>query len=561
MLNALRRKARQVIHDPALRAWLTGRTLGRWPREPSFTPHQPSYVTDQLPLADETPAPPMLFDACERRDLSGPITLDLAGTDITLTPSYGIDLMNRPFDDTEVLLALHRFSWLPLHGAKSNSSWVTALWQAWVAAHGTPDDGWAWHPYTAAERAINLLDFGRVHGLPEPVADTTHLLAAHAPVIAARLEYFGDHHTSNHLANNGRGLYRLGLDLGLLKAADLGRDILLNEGKRLFGPSGMLREGSSHYHLLLTRNYLDTWLAAVRHDRPESEDLKQIAVRSIAVAKALMLPDGMPLVGDISPDCPPAFLFNGWMRVLTPEDHTRCRDLVDTTPKADPEALVSDGWLIGEWHDWSGLWHTAPKGWSHMPGHGHQDTGSFELCYQGQRIVIDPGRGQYGESGDAAFYRSADAHSGLQIDDEDPYPPNKPYYGDLFRETFGGPAPTLQYNTNGARLAFEGYRRLRGVGTVERTWTFDGPRCVLSDVVDGRGTRAVTRRLVTPIEPKVAGDNLRLGPVTVAYSGSLPAIRPITLWSAYGRGVQGWALESKSREPLPYSGTITIEAA
>ena len=37
---------------------------------------------------------------------------------------------------------------------------------------------------------------------------------------------------------------------------------MIAEAGRIFGRSGLLNEGSSHYHLLVTRNYIDAWLSA-----------------------------------------------------------------------------------------------------------------------------------------------------------------------------------------------------------------------------------------------------------------------------------------------------------
>jgi hypothetical protein len=214
----------------------------------------------------------------------GPIELPLAGTLLKLNPGDEEGIFGRSFDDIETLLALHRFAWVPLvEGSGVTTSWVQALWDVWRKAFGEPDDGWAWHPYTAAERAINILDLAEAKGLPEPVGETMALLAAHAGVIFKNLEYFGDHDTSNHLANNGRGLYRLGLALDIDWAADAGAKILDQEAKRILMPSGVLREGSSHYHLLIARNYADAWLAARRHGRPEEDSLGGITARMLAV--------------------------------------------------------------------------------------------------------------------------------------------------------------------------------------------------------------------------------------------------------------------------------------
>ena len=57
--------------------------------------------------------------------------------------------------------------------------------------------------------------------------------------------------------------------LGIDEWADTGADILLAEGRRLFGPSGMLREGSSHYHVLVTKWFVECWLAAVNLSGPK----------------------------------------------------------------------------------------------------------------------------------------------------------------------------------------------------------------------------------------------------------------------------------------------------
>ena len=114
---------------------------------------------------------------------------------------------------------------------------LLSIWSAWVTAHGKADDSLAWHPYTASERAINIIRFAKRYGLPSPQQKSLELLAAHGPAIARKLEYFGDHHTSNHLANNGRGLFILGLSLGLSDCANLGAMILIEEAKRIFKSS------------------------------------------------------------------------------------------------------------------------------------------------------------------------------------------------------------------------------------------------------------------------------------------------------------------------------------
>lgn len=566
MMGALIRKARQVAGDPVLRRWLTARALGQVTGEPAFTAHHPPYLDSTILV------PPSGLDLAAAQlpagRPTGPITLPLPGRMVQLNPGEEAAFVRSAFDDTETLLGMHRFAWLPLLEGDADPAWVAALWHAWADAFGTPDNSWAWHPYTAAERAINLLDYARRVGLPGPKAATVSLLAAHGPAMAARLEYFGDHHTGNHMANNGRGLFLLGLALGWQDCADTGGRILVEEGPRIFLPSGLLREGSTHYHLLLTRGYASAWLAARAHDRPEAPALEQITRRALAVLPHLALAAGMPLVGDISPDCPPEFLtgllrpgvMQGWTALLDDDDHAALEGLRGIPVKRD--ALRADGVLRADFGPWQGLWHSAPEGWAHMPGHGHQDAGAAELHWRGVPLFVDPGRGAYGDDGDAALYRSAAVHGLLQVDGADPYPPNRPYYDDAFRRRMGGPPPTLEVMANGVRHAHHGYGRF-GIGTVTRTWRFGPHGLEIDDSVTGRGRHGLTRRLVTPWP--ASGEALgavRLdtpaGPVRVVAERTL-SVRPLTRWTAYGTGQPAWAIVIDTRAVLPWNGRMVIE--
>ncbi len=491
MIDSIARKLGKLAKDRTLRRWLWERAIGRTGGEPPFEPHRPSYL-NSLPIGWGGPVATGNWREIPDGFSRGSLTLPLPGETVELQPGGEAALFASSFADTETLLALHRFAWLPLLGDTVDPVWVAVLWRTWADNFAEPDGSWAWHPYTAAERAVNLLEFGRRHGLPGPLHQTLELLGAHAPAIAEKLEYFGDHHTSNHLANNGRGLFLIGRALGLDWAVAMGGRILMEEAGRIFAPSGVLREGSSHYHLLLTRQYASAWLAA--RGQPEEPALEEATRRALAVIPHLALPGGMPLVGDISPDCPPDFLAGlipgedaaqGWTGLLDAEDRDRLVALRDAA-----EGTLGDGWLRAAYGPWTGLWHAAPEGWSHMPGHGHQDAGSFELHFEDEPVVVDPGRGAYGETGDAAEYVCAVRHNTLSIDGRDPYPPNKPYYDAGFRRRVGGKPPVLRIDGDGVMLRHWGFKRFWGVGAVERRWSFEGRAWTLPWGMPTRRSRA-----------------------------------------------------------------------
>jgi len=530
MLAPLLRKAAQVASDPVLRRWLVARATGREPAPPHFTPGAPPYLAGLGSWTKAAPLTRIELRALTAARPAQPIDIMLPGATMRLDPGDPDALFAQRFDDLETALATYRFAWLPLM-QNPDPAWVDALWRAFRRRFATPDAGWAWHPYTAAERAINILDFAHAFGVPGERDDTIAFLALHADTIAARLEYFGEHNTGNHLSNDGRGLFFIGIALGLDRIADLGGRILLAEAARIFRPSGMLREGSTHYHLLLTRNYVSGWQAARAAGRPETDALEAIVRRATSCIPRLSLPGGFPLIGDISPDCPPDFL----LTALAP--------LIAESQPAAADALAADGWLRGDFGPWSGLWHVEPDGWCPMPGHGHQDFGSFELHYGDMPLFRDPGRGSYRDPRDT----TAVVHNGVTIDDRDPYPQNRPYYSSAFRRAVGGDAPRLTRSANAVALS----------GPMSRTWSFEGGSLVIRDRVTGSGRHRVTRRLHTALPVTEIGGAVRVANFTIE-SDVAPTLKPTALWTEYGAGVPATAIVFEAAVTLPYHAEIRV---
>ena len=483
-----------------------------------------------------------------------PFMLELPAQSIILHPGDEAGLFSREYADTETLLGLHRFAWLNWMGATATPEWVAAIWRAWADKHSIPEEGWPWHPYTATERAINILTFSQQHGLPGPKEETLSVLSSHSQAIANNLEYFGEHHTSNHLANNGRGLYLLGLGLGMEVTADLGGQILIEEAKRIFYSPGVLREDSSHYHLLLTRNYEQVARAAKQHKRKEEPVLRAISNKARAVAEHMVLPGGLPLIGDISPDLPPKILLKQLALLNT----------VSNLTVQEKDALAGAGWLRHEIGPFSAIWHVAPDGWSHIPGHGHQDVGSFELHCDKEAVFVDPGRGSYGEKGTAALYRSAAVHNTLTINDADPYPANKPYYNNAFRRKICGKGPVVEHAKNNLTIIHNGYARISGVGQATRNWAFNENSVAISDTLDGRGKHCIKRKLVTPLRAERNGDIVLLYGDKNVYRlncNSKSILSTITIWCAYGSSQPGTCIEFYDESRLPWVGSIRLERA
>ena len=567
MISALGRKWQNLRQDPTLRRWVIARLAGRVKPPAPFTPHVPPYLAGMLPLRTEAPTT-TISNTMDAGTPSGRIRLALAGTDVDVDATDIDAFFDTDYDDLETQLSVDRFAWLPIAGESVSPTWINALWQGWCRRHLAPDDGWAWHPYTAAERAINILDAAEKYGWPGDVTETQRRLAEHAPIIAAKLEYFGNHNTSNHLANNGRGLYRLGVALNLPEARKIGFEILRHEALRLFGPGGVLREGSTHYHLLYVRNYADVWLCAIQAGLDDEADaFADILKPMAAAARKLILEGKLPLIGDISPDIPPAFLMGvergvgAWVLTRSGAE----QDLLNALLKDVPEIDISlDGWHRIDAGPWQGLGFVSADGWPPMPGHGHQDLGSFELHFEGEPIFIDPGRGAYGETGDAGLYRSADVHGTLTIDGAEPAPSNKPYYPGAFRKGITGAAPRITHDGNTMSLTHTGFQRLTGIGAVTRRWKFNAGRVKILDSIDGTRAGEIRRTFVTPLEVDLQGSTIKLKGKSRIFHiccGENTAIKidPIALWHAYGHEHQGTRITVTTTAPLPWQGQIDVE--
>ena len=571
MLTSLRRKAAQVGSDPVLRRWLFERMTGREKGTPPGAPRWPPYLSEVAKSNGPVTPTVTAFPACDFAGPSDhPIDIALPGAPVHLDPSTSSDLFTRPYSDMEHVFAVHRFAWAPLSGRAIDRVWLARLWCDWMARYATPSASPAWHPYTAAERAINILEFAKDHGLPGPADETIRVLADHGRSILGSLEYFGEAATGNHLSNNGRGLYLLGLALGIGEYADMGGRILVAESERIFAPSGILREGSSHYHLLLTRNYASAWLAAREHHRPEEPALRDTTMRALGVLAHLDLPAGMPLIGDVSPDCPPDFLTcllpsgdvaSGWLGSLDDASRSSVLGLRDASETVAADRLADDGWHRLDTHDWSALWHVAPLGWPPIPGHAHQDMASFELHFDGARLVVDPGRGAYDDRGDAGAYVGASVHNGLTIDGADPYPQNRPYYSDDYRRRVCGPPPVMRCVDGSVSLTHFGFSRLEGVAETHREWRFSPERMTVIDTIVGSGRHMTTRTLHTPgqVTRDGKGVSIKLGSrkFRLLAAGEV-SIEPATYWREYGKGDPSSLIRIRLESELPVELLLTI---
>ena len=184
-MSAIVRKARQLWADPVLRRWLARRMVGLEKSPPAFAAGEPPYLASCTGSAarcalPQWNAPEIEF---EFHPPSGKLTIELPGETIEITENNPGELFECTYNDLETVLGAHRFAWVPLLGRQADPHWVAAIWDCWIEKYCDDRTGWPWHAYTAAERAINIIDFAHRFGLPGNRDRTVQSLADHADTI------------------------------------------------------------------------------------------------------------------------------------------------------------------------------------------------------------------------------------------------------------------------------------------------------------------------------------------------------------------------------------------
>jgi uncharacterized heparinase superfamily protein len=232
----------------------------------------------------------------------------------------------------------------------------------------------------------------------------------------------------NHLVENGAALVVAGLlfeddpgwtDTGLSLLEEVARTQFLSDGGHF--------ERSPMYHVLTITRYLTVCDLLRTAGRTVPEEVERTAREGVEFLRNLRPPDGrIPLLNDsvfgqgLSLDA--CLRYAASVGVpgdaaddISGDDEPRRTDTWDT------EGGVSDSgyrWLRSE--SGSMLVDGGPVGPPHLPGHSHNDTLSYLLWVDGQRLVTDTGVYDY-ESGERRRYsRGVAGHNTVQVGEAEP---------------------------------------------------------------------------------------------------------------------------------------------
>jgi len=420
--------------------------------------------------------------------------------------------------DIEQVHACHRWGWMlgdlgAVPAAHEVSRYVLTWQRDWSDRPAHP----AWESYSISERIATVLLLASIHrGLPEAAA-LEALLAAWAGRLAASLEYYGPR-TNNHILNDARALYMLGVFGGLHAWRDLGLAVLRHELSRLIVDGG-LREGSSHYHLLVLRWLTEVgWTARVTEDTEATLLLSQTIEQVRDTGRTLIMPSGEAvLIGDVSPDISPRALRAYMTRAFG--------------TGAWPARIIEDGlYHRGDWCRWhsedaAAVWRLPKDPTPAFPTHEHGDLTSFVLHVHGAPVIGDPGRRDYTRTPIGHYGVGAEAHSVPLVDGVGPvaaaigpFPSRTLARATVQSETAWG--------TGHGRvtIAHDGFRRLARPVQHRRTFELSAGRLRITDEFTGRSVHSV--RVLFQL---AAGAELAAGPGEGTWCIRAAGVPPVRL--------------------------------
>ena len=439
------------------------------------------------------------------------------------------------FADAEQTVSLHRWNWLLCRLAEEPfaeiRTWGLQLMRDWIKVMDSPKTGLPWESYTAGERICNAVLFlaftgEKPYGLSCLPEDLGRALRGTAEFLVHRLEYHGPERTGNHVINNARALYFAGQALGIAAYTHIAIAIFRNDLPRIVKLDGFLREGSSHYHFLVTRWLLEVlWVAGATGEREIRAIIEPIATAMVERCWFFLVFQGrtrnwvMPLIGDVSPDCTWQWLldlpWSSWARrlyapsllphrpraegwgCLVEGRRKQAEDLPFPEEHKEPrfQSHPESGWYRLEWGPVVIFWHVEPEGAPAFVSHGHCDIGSFCFYWDGLEILVDPGRLNYQEDDPLGTYGvSARAHNSVLIDGFEPFIYRyRGRYPDSYRKGTAKVSWTCEEEEFRLSVQYTGFWRLHGDRIVfNRTFKVRDGRFVIEDHIEGGGSHLIT---------------------------------------------------------------------
>ncbi|MDB5526960.1 MAG: Heparinase family protein [Devosia sp.] len=416
------------------------------------------------------------------------------------------------------LYNLHYFEDLNAEDAADRRAWHEAIIARWIVEN-PPGSAPGWEPYPTSLRIVNWIKFALAGNALSPEA--RHSLAIQVRWLTGRLEW---HLLGNHLFANAKALVFAGLffDGEEAEAWRLrGQRILDRELPEQILADGGQFERSTMYHALALEDGLDLLNLARAFCRPAWAALDPAIARMRHWLAVMSHPDGeITFFNDAAIGIAPS-----------PAELEHYAGRLDLPPLVDPERPIAElpasGYVRVAVGPVVALLDMAPLGPDYLPGHGHADTLSLELSFNGRRVVVNSGTGVYGGSPERLRQRGTRAHNTVVLNGLN----SSQVWGGFRVARRARPIDIVVQRNDDATLvaaAHDGYRHLAGNPVHRRQWRFTADEVRIEDTISGAFRTATAHLHFHPdidISPRADGYQLALADGTL-----------LTLTTAGGNG-------------------------
>lgn len=289
------------------------------------------------------------------------------------------------------------------------------LIESWITAN-PPPGGPGWEPYPVSRRVVNWVSWllGNAGNPPRGVRPS---LAQQARALSRQIEY---DLRANHLWTNGKALIFAACYLTGTEAdhwLDQGLSIIRRELDEQVLPDGGHFERSPLYHALFLEDLLDLVNLARLFPNAIGSDLREhldkTTVAMLAWLRTMSRTDGAPSgFGDTARGSAPV------LKCLV-EYAQRLGIHVSAPVPQRIQSLDTSRYVRmeqGRTTVWFDRGAPAPD---YQPGHSHAAALAFELEYEGQPVIVNPGISTYQEGEARSWQRSTAAHNTLRLDGRD----------------------------------------------------------------------------------------------------------------------------------------------
>ncbi len=322
------------------------------------------------------------------------------------------------FRDEEEVNSLHRCYWFLYDYSifeKLTTSDLNNLIKTWIFENQYKKNEVSWHPYSSTERVVSyciaFLLKGSFDQLKDDIRKDNNIKSLFNNTIINNLEsleYYPGGISYNHVVNDLRGILISSILLEDEKLKDEVFNQLIFELESVLDGDGILREGSSHYHLIVTRWILE--LEFFLKESNESELQDRLVVFTIKMLKGVSLfilgmpKSKIPLFGDISPDFDPDWLMSYFNEIMNNvasaktyatllkskfdlREHIYYESMSEIFSLLNYTKISKGDWIVFMKHQLEAV--------GFFPNHAHDDNLNIIVYYKGNQLVIDPGRDSY----------------------------------------------------------------------------------------------------------------------------------------------------------------------